>query len=169
MTNAHSIAVIAGDGVGKEVVPEGIKVIEAALPGINFELFGWGSDHYAKTGRMMPEDALETLHRYDAIYLGYRMLTGSGGEMLAPVHALDCVEQVLGTGGVDRTHTHQNPGRRSRPQTGTIADFERSLELHVVTAFADVARTELRQFLRQDGRRADRRRRNPIENVVAHV
>jgi tartrate dehydrogenase/decarboxylase/D-malate dehydrogenase len=44
--------------------------MEAALPGIHFELFGWGSDHYAKTGRMMPEDALETLHRYDAIYLG---------------------------------------------------------------------------------------------------
>ena len=70
MTNAHNIAVIAGDGVGKEVVPEGIKAMEAALPGIHFELFGWGSDHYAKTGRMMPEDALETLHRYDAIYLG---------------------------------------------------------------------------------------------------
>ena len=70
MTNAPSIAVIAGDGVGMEVVPEGIKAMEAALPGIHFELFGWGSDHYAKTGRMMPEDALETLHRYDAIYLG---------------------------------------------------------------------------------------------------
>jgi tartrate dehydrogenase/decarboxylase/D-malate dehydrogenase len=70
VTNAPSIAVIAGDGVGMEVVPEGIKAMEAALPGIHFELFGWGSDHYAKTGRMMPEDALETLHRYDAIYLG---------------------------------------------------------------------------------------------------
>ena len=70
MTNAPNIAVIAGDGVGMEVVPEGIKAMEAALPGIHFELFGWGSDHYAKTGRMMPEDALETLHRYDAIYLG---------------------------------------------------------------------------------------------------
>jgi tartrate dehydrogenase/decarboxylase/D-malate dehydrogenase len=70
VTNARRIAVIAGDGVGKEVVPEGIKVMEAALPGLQFELFGWGSDHYAKTGRMMPEDALETLHRYDAIYLG---------------------------------------------------------------------------------------------------
>ena len=66
----HRIAVIPGDGVGKEVVPEGIKVLEAALPGIGFEVFGWGSDHFAKTGRMMPEDALETLHKYDAIYLG---------------------------------------------------------------------------------------------------
>ena len=66
----HRIAVIPGDGVGKEVVPEGIKVLEAALPGLGFEVFGWGSDHFAKTGRMMPEDALETLHKYDAIYLG---------------------------------------------------------------------------------------------------
>jgi len=66
----HRIAVIPGDGVGKEVVPEGIKVLEAALPGIGFEVFGWGSDHFAKTGRMMPEDALDTLHKYDAIYLG---------------------------------------------------------------------------------------------------
>jgi tartrate dehydrogenase/decarboxylase/D-malate dehydrogenase len=70
VTKTHNIAVIAGDGVGKEVVPEGIKAMEAALPGLNFELFGWGSDHFAKTGRMMPEDALETLHAYDAIYLG---------------------------------------------------------------------------------------------------
>jgi tartrate dehydrogenase/decarboxylase/D-malate dehydrogenase len=70
VTSIHRIAVIAGDGVGKEVVPEGIKAIEAALPGMHFELFGWGSDHYAKTGRMMPEDALETLRRFDAIYLG---------------------------------------------------------------------------------------------------
>lgn len=66
----HHIAVIAGDGVGKEVVPEGIKVMEAALPGLRFELFGWGSDHFAETGRMMPADALDVLQRYDAIYLG---------------------------------------------------------------------------------------------------
>ena len=44
MTNIHNIAVIAGDGVGKEVVPEGIQVMEAALPGLHFELFGWDSD-----------------------------------------------------------------------------------------------------------------------------
>ena len=70
MAVTHRIAVIAGDGVGKEVVPEGIKVMEVALPGLSFELFGWGSDHFQKTGRMMPEDALETLQGFDAIYLG---------------------------------------------------------------------------------------------------
>jgi tartrate dehydrogenase/decarboxylase / D-malate dehydrogenase len=68
--SVHRIAVIAGDGVGKEVIPEGIKVMEAATKGLQFELFPWGTDQYEKTGRMMPEDALETLQKYDAIYLG---------------------------------------------------------------------------------------------------
>jgi tartrate dehydrogenase/decarboxylase / D-malate dehydrogenase len=66
----YRIAVIAGDGVGKEVVPEGIKVIEAVVPEIGFEPFDWGADYYERHGSMMPADALETLQRYDAIYLG---------------------------------------------------------------------------------------------------
>jgi tartrate dehydrogenase/decarboxylase/D-malate dehydrogenase len=66
----HHIGVIAGDGVGKEVVPEGIRAMQAAVPDLRFELFAWGSEYFERTGRMMPEDALETLHRYDAIYLG---------------------------------------------------------------------------------------------------
>ena len=61
---------IAGDGVGKEVVPEGIKVLRAALTGLQFDAFDWNSDHYLRTGRMMPEDALATLQGYEAIYLG---------------------------------------------------------------------------------------------------
>jgi len=64
------IAVIAGDGVGKEVVPEGIKVLQATGSQLDFEAFPWGSEFYERTGRMMPEDALDTLQRYDAIYLG---------------------------------------------------------------------------------------------------
>ena len=66
----HRIAVIAGDGVGKEVVPEGIRVMSAAVPGLAFEELPWGSDYHARTGRMMPEDALDVLQRFDAIYLG---------------------------------------------------------------------------------------------------
>ena len=66
----HRIAVIAGDGVGQEVVPEGVKAIEAAMSGFTFESFPWGADYYAKHGRMMAGDALTTLQRYDAIYLG---------------------------------------------------------------------------------------------------
>jgi tartrate dehydrogenase/decarboxylase/D-malate dehydrogenase len=67
---APRIAVIAGDGVGKEVVPEGIKVLTALGVGFDFDELPWGSEHRARTGRMMPDDALETLARYDAIYLG---------------------------------------------------------------------------------------------------
>jgi len=66
----HRIAVIAGDGVGKEVIPEGVKVMEAAIGGLEFDAFDWGSDLYRGTGRMMPEDALATLQGYEAIYLG---------------------------------------------------------------------------------------------------
>jgi len=66
----HRIAVIAGDGVGKEVLPEGIKVLRAATTGLQFDALDWNSEHYLRTGRMMPEDALATLQPYDAIYLG---------------------------------------------------------------------------------------------------
>jgi tartrate dehydrogenase/decarboxylase / D-malate dehydrogenase len=66
----HHIGVIAGDGVGKEVVPEGIRAMEAAVADLRFELFPWGCEYFERTGRMMPEGALEMLHRYDAIYLG---------------------------------------------------------------------------------------------------
>ena len=66
----HRIAVIAGDGVGKEVVPEGVKVLRAATGDLEFDEFDWNSEHYLRTGRMMPEDALATLDGYDAIYLG---------------------------------------------------------------------------------------------------
>jgi tartrate dehydrogenase/decarboxylase / D-malate dehydrogenase len=67
---APRIAVIAGDGVGKEVVPEGIKVLAALGVGFEFEVLPWGSEYREKNGRMMPDDALATLARHDAIYLG---------------------------------------------------------------------------------------------------
>jgi tartrate dehydrogenase/decarboxylase/D-malate dehydrogenase len=69
-----SIAVIPGDGIGKEVVPEGIKLLEAAGRrfGIEFSWrhFPWSCELYRKTGRMMPEDGLAQLSPHDAIYLG---------------------------------------------------------------------------------------------------
>jgi tartrate dehydrogenase/decarboxylase / D-malate dehydrogenase len=73
--NQLRIAVIAGDGVGPEVVPEGIRALEAVadLDGgfhLVFEEFPWGSGHYIETGRMMPEGALNVLREFDAIYLG---------------------------------------------------------------------------------------------------
>ncbi len=70
----HRIAVIAGDGIGKEVMPEGMRAVEAAgaRHGVSFEWveFGWSCEVYANTGRMMPEDGLEQLRAFDAIYLG---------------------------------------------------------------------------------------------------
>lgn len=64
------IAVVGGDGIGPEVVESGMKVMEAAAPSLDFEEFPWGCEYYLEHGRMMPDDALETLSRFDAIYLG---------------------------------------------------------------------------------------------------
>jgi tartrate dehydrogenase/decarboxylase / D-malate dehydrogenase len=67
---SHCIAVIPGDGVGKEVVPEGLRVLRGLGVPLTFDELPWGSDFHARTGRMMPDDALATLAGYDAIYLG---------------------------------------------------------------------------------------------------
>jgi len=67
---SNRIAVIAGDGVGREVVPEGLKVLRALRLPLEFEELPWGCDYHERTGRMMPGDALSTLARFDAIYLG---------------------------------------------------------------------------------------------------
>jgi len=70
----HRIAAIPGDGIGKEVVPEGRRVLDAAARRYGFELewahFDWSCEVYARTGRMMPEDGLEQLRRFEAIFLG---------------------------------------------------------------------------------------------------
>jgi len=70
----YRIAVIPGDGIGKEVVPEGIRVLDAAASrfGIEFEWahFDWSCETYKATGAMMPEDGLAELDRHDAIFLG---------------------------------------------------------------------------------------------------
>ncbi len=70
----YKIAVIPGDGIGKEVVPEGIRVLEAAGKryGITYSFanFDWSCETYAKTGKMMPENGLEQLRPFDAIFLG---------------------------------------------------------------------------------------------------
>ncbi len=73
--NQHRIAVIAGDGIGKETVPEGLKVLEAAARrhklGLHFDHFDFASyDYYARHGRMMPEDWQERIGGHDAIFFG---------------------------------------------------------------------------------------------------
>jgi tartrate dehydrogenase/decarboxylase / D-malate dehydrogenase len=70
----YRIAVIPGDGIGREVVPEGIRALAAAAKAFGFSLswhnFDWSCDTYRKTGRMMPENGLELLRPFDAIFLG---------------------------------------------------------------------------------------------------
>jgi tartrate dehydrogenase/decarboxylase/D-malate dehydrogenase len=70
----HRIAVIAGDGIGKEVVPEGIRVLEAAGAkfGLRFQwdALPWSCEYHARHGRMMPEDGLEQIRHHAAIFLG---------------------------------------------------------------------------------------------------
>jgi tartrate dehydrogenase/decarboxylase/D-malate dehydrogenase len=70
----YKIAVIEGDGIGREVVPEGIRVLEAAARrfdiSFSWQHFDWSCQTYLKTGRMMPEDGLEQLRPFDAIFLG---------------------------------------------------------------------------------------------------
>jgi tartrate dehydrogenase/decarboxylase / D-malate dehydrogenase len=69
-----NIAVIAGDGIGKEVVPEGIRVLDAAGQRFGFQnswqAFDWSCETYVRTGKMMPADGLEQLRPFDAIFLG---------------------------------------------------------------------------------------------------
>jgi tartrate dehydrogenase/decarboxylase/D-malate dehydrogenase len=68
------VAVIAGDGIGKEVMPEGIRVVDAAGQRFGFRCewtpFDWSCDRYVATGKMMPDDGLSQLRRFDAIFLG---------------------------------------------------------------------------------------------------
>ena len=73
--DVHKIAVIPGDGVGPEVIREGVRVLEEAARldgGFRFECtwFPWGCGYYLKHGRMMEEDGISRLEKFDAIYLG---------------------------------------------------------------------------------------------------
>jgi tartrate dehydrogenase/decarboxylase / D-malate dehydrogenase len=69
-----NIAVVAGDGIGKEVVPEGIRVLDVAGQRFGFQIswqaFDWSCETYVRTGKMMPADGLEQLRPFDAIFLG---------------------------------------------------------------------------------------------------
>ena len=70
----YKIAVIPGDGIGREVIPVGQQAIEAAATRFDFEVrwqeFDWSCKRYTETGRMMPEDGIDQLKEFDAIYLG---------------------------------------------------------------------------------------------------
>jgi tartrate dehydrogenase/decarboxylase/D-malate dehydrogenase len=75
MKKSHRIAIIPGDGIGMEVISEGAKCLKVLLEifenvQFEFQYFPWGSEYYLQHGRMMPEDGLEILKNFNAIYLG---------------------------------------------------------------------------------------------------
>jgi tartrate dehydrogenase/decarboxylase/D-malate dehydrogenase len=81
----YRIAAIPGDGIGKEVIPAGRKVLQALAAGKNefnfeFQNFDWGGDYYRQHGVMMPEDGLAALRHHHAI------LFGSAGDAQIPDH-----------------------------------------------------------------------------------
>jgi tartrate dehydrogenase/decarboxylase/D-malate dehydrogenase len=74
MARTHRIAVLPGDGIGKETVPEALKVLDAAARRFGFDLaythYDWSCETYQKTGAMMPPDGLDRLRDSDSILLG---------------------------------------------------------------------------------------------------
>ena len=72
--NQYRIATIPGDGIGQEIVPEGIRVLEAAGSRFGFSLLwnekDWSCRRYVETGRFMPYDGMEEIQAHDAIFLG---------------------------------------------------------------------------------------------------
>ncbi len=92
--SGHRIAVVAGDGIGTEVMPAGIGAVEAAARrfdiALDFTGFDWNCSTYEETGRIMPEDGLDRLAEFDAIYLGAVGMPGvpdhvSLWDMLIPI------------------------------------------------------------------------------------
>ena len=81
----YKIASIPGDGIGGEVISAGMRVLNAVATrdngfSIGFEEFPWGTDYYLEHGKMMPDDGIEVLRPFDAIYFG------SAGDPRVPDH-----------------------------------------------------------------------------------
>ena len=70
----YRIATIPGDGIGKEVLPEGVRVLDAVAKkhgiGFSWEYLDWSCERYAATGAMMPQDGLQQIRHHDAIFFG---------------------------------------------------------------------------------------------------
>lgn len=82
----YEIAVLPGDGIGKEVVPVALDVLHTVADvhgGLSFEFteFPWNCDYYVENGKMMPDDGMETLQGFNAIFLG-----AIGNPKLVPDH-----------------------------------------------------------------------------------
>ncbi|MEM8744006.1 MAG: tartrate dehydrogenase [Pseudomonadota bacterium] len=118
----YKIAAIPGDGIGKEVISAGCRVLEELAGGIpdlslEFETLPWGSDMYLETGSMMPDDALDQLRKFDAIYFG------SAGDPRVPDHISLWTLRLAICQGLDQyanvRPTKLLPGLSSPLKTGT--------------------------------------------------
>ena len=69
--STHKIAVIPGDGIGNEVIDQGMRVLDAVASGIGvsfaWERYDWSCERFHKTGAMMPEDGLSQIRGHDAV------------------------------------------------------------------------------------------------------
>ena len=65
----HSLAVVAGDGIGTEVIPQALEVLRT-IGGIDFEELPWSADYYLKTGVTIPPNGYDTLRSFDAVLVG---------------------------------------------------------------------------------------------------
>ena len=95
----HKVAVIAGDGIGPEVLAEGKKVLEkvAELDGtfqFDFTDFPWGCEYYLKNGRMMAEDGIEQLSKFDANLPWRSWLSGRAGSYFSLGSAADHPQEI---------------------------------------------------------------------------
>ena len=66
---AHRLAVVAGDGIGREVIPQALRVLRA-IGDVDFEELPWSADYYLKTGVTIPPDGYDTLRSFDAVLIG---------------------------------------------------------------------------------------------------
>lgn len=121
---SHRIAVIPGDGIGHEVVPAAIRVLEEAgrTYGVSFvwDQYDWGCDYYRKNGRMAPTDFVDLLREYEAIFLGavghpdvpdYRSLWG----LLIPIRR--SFEQYVNLRPVRLLEGMSSPLRECKPES----------------------------------------------------
>jgi tartrate dehydrogenase/decarboxylase / D-malate dehydrogenase len=120
------IAVIPGDGIGNEVVPEGLRVLDHIAGQSNgsiafeYESFPWGCEYYLKTGRMMDRDGLERLQEFDAIYFGavgwpgvpdHISLWGLRLEICQGFDQYACVRPIKLLPGIESPLRHADPGQ----------------------------------------------------------
>ena len=132
--NRYKIAVIAGDGIGREVMPEGIRVLDAAARMHGFELdwqhFDWSCETYHATGSMMPADGIDQLSQHDSVFLGAVGFPGvpdhiSLWGLLIPIRRASLFRWCLSQGmRVVKPMTLMSTGEYQEPRTAFLPSVQ---------------------------------------------